>query len=199
MVDFLRDINAKSPWAGGDTLLHVATRFQRPKLISLLLSNGADLEATNEDGCTPFLLACKHVPKMVPFLLAKGANINADNGVALAYAAGCGDMEVVQLLLDRGFDPSRETDSHDPPLIHALWSENEEVALKLLALGVPVDWKYFDRGTALHVAAGTEAVGVIPELVRRGLDLNAKAAIAGTPLHKVSTSPSTTDRTNHSA
>lgn len=77
-----------------------------PEVVQLLLNKGANVEARNNGGATPLLMAAYfgHV-EVVKRLLAKGANIKAkDNkgNTALALALGYGHAEVAKLLRDRG-------------------------------------------------------------------------------------------------
>jgi ankyrin repeat protein len=48
----------------------------------MLLSHGANIEATNNDGWTPLnVAACNNFPAAVQCLLDNGADINAENEV----------------------------------------------------------------------------------------------------------------------
>src|SRR4030042_2845453 len=71
-----------------------------------LLDQGANVNARDEDGCSPLLWAVlagnKEVVKM---LLAQGAEVNVSNldgGAPLHWAAVTGKIEIAQLLLDKG-------------------------------------------------------------------------------------------------
>jgi ankyrin repeat protein len=83
----------------------------------LLLQRGAPIDARNERGETPLLLAAAHgSTEVVHLLLAKGADVNtADVGgeTPLMWAAANDDVEMVRALLKRGADPrARDRDGH---------------------------------------------------------------------------------------
>ena len=88
-------------------------------MLALLLNNGADLEAKNNEGDTALMITAKGtLSKSVKFLISKGANVNAKGPrghTALIYAAYNGKRENLKLLLSSGADPFvTATDSTDP-------------------------------------------------------------------------------------
>ncbi len=73
------DLNAKAP-GNGSTPLIVSAVFGQTEAAKLLLKNGADLEAQNNDGATPLMAAaflCHQ--ETVELLLARGADVNRKN------------------------------------------------------------------------------------------------------------------------
>lgn len=62
----------------GDTVLHAATMMHAPSsVLSLLVSNGADVDAKNKEGVTPFEIAIQHKSKeMTLFYAEQGADIH---------------------------------------------------------------------------------------------------------------------------
>ncbi len=77
-------------------------------LIGHALKNGADLEAINEQGCTPLLLAVLYGhAATVSHLLYRGANVHATTPkgeTAVSLAAINGHSSVVKLLMAHGAD-----------------------------------------------------------------------------------------------
>ena len=75
------DLNAKEPGNGGTPLI-VAAAYGQTEAARLLVKNGAELEARNNDGATALLVAsffC-HL-ETVKFLLENGAEVNAKNNI----------------------------------------------------------------------------------------------------------------------
>ena len=74
-------------------------------IVSLLLENGADIEAKDKTGKTPLLIATGHGDEaIVALLLNKKADIEAkdhDRKTALVIATSNGNAQIVALLLDR--------------------------------------------------------------------------------------------------
>ena len=75
------------------------------KILKILLENGADVTATDEDGKTPLYITDD--PKCVAKLLDHGANINAQDNkgsTRLHKAAAKEQMTILKMLLKRGAD-----------------------------------------------------------------------------------------------
>lgn len=95
------------------TPLLLAIEMKQPKLVSLLLERGADLNRPARRGVkrTPLQAACETGSyQMVELLLQRGANVNdkaaeRGGGTALQLAAETGSLRIVKLLLDNGADP----------------------------------------------------------------------------------------------
>lgn len=98
--------------------------LERPKLVELMLSRGANIKATgNFDKTALMYTAQLNLPETAKLLLARGADPNVVTGeakscgenlirvtrrTALMYAAANADRDFVQLLLDGGADPAAE-------------------------------------------------------------------------------------------
>lgn len=69
--------------SSGDSPLHIAVRLGFKKFVNFLISRGANVNATNTDGYTPLMLACrtKRIDEMM-ILVENGADIDlvANNG-----------------------------------------------------------------------------------------------------------------------
>jgi ankyrin repeat protein len=115
---------------------------------------------------------------------------------AIALRCGYGHKGVVDYLLAHGAKPNAETTSGVTPLDLALYKGYEAVAKALLAAGASVKTKVksdtsrsgyatfsFNAGqTPLHITAQSGFSGLIPELLKQGLDLNAQDAGGRTAL-----------------
>lgn len=126
----------------GGTLLHVVMFREREDLADFLLERGADLEAKDQFGVTPFIFACYHSPKMVPYLLGKGSNVKAvymTGRCALHAAALGGNTEVLKILLTRGLNVNARTKKGKTPLAYALTGGHESTAKFLIQEGGRAD------------------------------------------------------------
>jgi hypothetical protein len=179
------------------TMLHVAVLRESEEMIHYLLDAGADLEAQDQFGVTPFLLACQHAATMLPILVEKGANVDARytaNASAVVAAAAHGNVESLQFLIEKGLDINAATEKGYPPLACALTWAQEEAALFLMEKGADLHWKTKDEmQTALHFAARHKLEKPLRLLLEKMLGVNAQSSDEWTPLHEVSSVNSITN------
>ncbi|KAL9113110.1 MAG: hypothetical protein Q9227_002722 [Pyrenula ochraceoflavens] len=152
-------------WPWWTPLHHAAcTRSLRNglALTSILLDKGANIEATEPEGCTPLHMAVRVYPvAVVELLLDRGANIEARNAFGctpLHEAVWKSAVAAVELLLDRGADLEAEDDcGMTPLLIHCTFVGRkrwkEEITNLLLAKGANIEARNVDGCTPLMWAA----------------------------------------------
>ena len=130
----------------------------------LLLDKGAQVDARDEDGNTPLILAAKgsNRPKFIQLLIDKGAEVNVRNndgwtplmiaargsgwhhdsrnenrsGRLILRAKGSDKLEFIQLFIEGGAEVNaRNNDGWTPLMIAARWCNNSEIILWLLDNG----------------------------------------------------------------
>jgi len=92
----------QEPNVDGRTPLHIAAHLGVLPTVELLLNHGADVNATDNNGDTPLMVA--RDPHVVEFLLNHGANAEMSNKygmTALAFAARSNHSKKVALLLNK--------------------------------------------------------------------------------------------------
>ncbi|EUC50221.1 hypothetical protein COCMIDRAFT_82720 [Bipolaris oryzae ATCC 44560] len=163
MIDSISDVNEDRS-DDGCTLIHAA--YKVPDLLDELLRKGADINAKDNYGETPFLMACRLGPGLLKFLVSRGADpfaVDIDGRSALHIAAANGRRLVLEYLLnldiaEKGkLDIEARNNRGHAPLMVAMTANQEEAALYLLDRGAAPTGHRFDRtkATALHFAAMT--------------------------------------------
>jgi ankyrin repeat protein len=143
----------------GEPVIFLALRMKDIALLNTLLDKGASLESTGSYGATPLLVALSLPWRAgVEVLLSKGARLDVEATIfhygPLHYAVLGGDIELVEMMLDRGISPATSAGYKGPPLHLAAEEGKLDLVKLLVARGADVnavDPEY--QSTALHRAA----------------------------------------------
>ncbi len=197
MLQLLLEANADPREVfSGRTVLHEAVLAEQPeKTVPLLLAKDADVNALNQGGESPLLLALqRNLPTsqsraaLVALLLKSGANPNlgTDQATPLIAAVSAGSAELVRQLLDAGADPNFRPKDGGLPLIVALDSHDEIFGL-LLDHGAKPDTvvSFTEPRSGLRAINWVLDVGSRPKLellLKHGADPNARNGQGLTPL-----------------
>jgi ankyrin repeat protein len=171
----------------GSTLLHVAVWYGRTDLISSLLSKGANINARDKRGCTPFLVECQSNARILRILISHGADPHAkdiDGQGALHAAAGAGHVGIITQLLSLNLPIDLHDKNGYTPFSWAVICGQEDAALHLHSKGASIPTNAFRRGrTLLHTAASLCMEKLVPILYSNGgFDMNAQDDMGFTPL-----------------
>ena len=174
------DIGARD--TDGRTPLHHAVRHGRLDVVAALLAADGNLDARDNYGLTPLLLAAEEnaSAELVAALLNAGASVGArmdDGSTPLFLAARRNEHpEVVTALLDAGADIDAQRDDGSTPLhLAAQHSEHPEVVAALVGAGADVNAQRDDGLTPLHMAAQFgEHPEVVAVLLAGGANSNAR-------------------------
>ena len=146
------------PGVRGETALHYAASIGvREPVVKLLLKQGADIEAKDNQGWTPLFIAAKKKREdMVKFLLTRGANIQA-------------------------------TEKSGKTILHQLVKDKAPISLinRFVSNGIHLDSKDESGETALHLAVGTRQKDVVTLLLENRADVQVASKDGVTPLHKL--------------
>ncbi|KAJ7706684.1 ankyrin repeat-containing domain protein [Mycena rosella] len=180
---------------GADTdglpALHVASYFGYEAAVSLLLTQGADI---NGRGVTyaPYVYGAGYATALeaasaegheavVRLLVENGADINVTGGFsrtggsALQAAAARGHEKIVRLLIAAGADVDIQAEDKGTALYQAVESGHKTVVLFLIEHGADVNIRGGLYGTALITAIRCGHSQLVRLLVENGADVNAHA------------------------
>ena len=143
--------------AKGDTPILKASQLNRHgSVIKILLDNGANVHARDENGDTPLIKATNY-------------NIN---------------LSVVEALLDAGADINAKNNAGRTPLMQAADNKNSAIFKVLLARGADVHGQHnFHKETALFYAVDhPDGASMVQMLIAHGADINHRDKIGETPI-----------------
>ena len=154
----------------GRTLLHKASVTRDSNSTEILLENGSDINAKDNDEFTPLILAIND--SVLP------SEIDGDAKVARG-----GREDVVELLLQHGANPNLPDAAGNTALHHAA-QEDRRVILRLLLenKGDP-NYKNDEGATPLHTAIQSPSLRAAELLLKTGANPNAVDNKGQTPLH----------------
>lgn len=163
------------------TPLMWASALNSPKIVNLLIANGANIDArTNEDVNPIMFAAAYNACDVIKLFLAKGVDINIeceDGQTPLMFAASQDACDAAKLLVKAGADVNTE-DSHSfTPLLHAVIENSCDTAEFLIKNGAEVE-------TILMMIVASEDAyyDTAKLLIKNGADVNAKDSDGKTPL-----------------
>jgi len=173
------------------TPLHWAALHGHKEIAELLITNGADVNATTAWGSTPLHKAAQYGHKeIVELLIAKGADVNAKAGdndtgdTPLHKAAFNNHKEIAELLIAKGADVNVKDDFGRTPLDKAKYKP--EIADLLRKHGGKTgDW--FKAGESIFTAAKVGHIEAVKQHLAAGTDVDARDRQDKTPLHWVET------------
>ncbi|KAI1169463.1 ankyrin repeat-containing domain protein [Nemania sp. FL0916] len=140
--------------------------------MDLLLSRGANINATSKQGWTSLMLAAKRDDEdCVSYLLSRGADVNhlsPDRWTALTEATSKGSIKVMEMLLDSGADPEAREKSDWTPLMHAAYRGDLAAVELLLSKGASFHEVSTHDETTMLLAAASGSPAVVKRLLDAG-------------------------------
>jgi ankyrin repeat protein len=179
-----------APDRDGSLPLHWGAAFNSVKEIIDQLSEGIDINITENDRQTPLHFASmhNHEPEIVEHLIEKGANIHArtETGVEPIHdaAAWTGTPEIIDVLIKNGANIEARTDHGSTPLHLAVYfNDNKAIHKKLIEYGANIQSRDKKGRLPLHCTARNTNHNAVAYLIEEGSDINARDYEGSTPLH----------------
>jgi ankyrin repeat protein len=129
------------------TPITTSIRDNRPEILSLLLSRGANPNLKGQD--EPLMMATRR-PELLKQLLTSGADLARCKGV-MEMAVFYNSIESIKLLIDAGVDPNDKKDGIYTPLTTAIRDNHPDILTLLLSHGADPNLKGQD--ILLYMAA----------------------------------------------
>lgn len=197
LIEHQAEINITSE--KGWTALHIASsktiaeNDEATLVIAELINAGANIDANNQDQCTPLILATLNNKfSMIKQLLNAKANINArdKNGwTPLMHAVANGNQAIIELLLSHQADINIKT-SEGWSTLHMVASPLEpstdkvkaQLARYLIKAGALISATNKQGRTPLHFAASTGLSDTLSLLIQAGANIEQGDIYGWTPL-----------------
>lgn len=182
--------------ANGNAALYVATENGQEEIVDVLLANGADVNAVNNQGNAALHAATKNgQEKIVGVLLANGADVNAQNSegktsLHLAAEENEGSKEVISTLIKNGADTAKVDHEGFTPIFSALnrgkitnaqsildnvarFRSDEEVKQLLSWRDINGDTAFLRAARVFSGGNASESFSLLKQMVKMGADANA--------------------------
>ena len=189
-IEYSQDIDSRG-FEDNWTPLHVASAYGHMEVARVLIEEGADATAYDNDGNSPLHVASKqgHV-QVARFLVDNGTDViarpNHDGRTPLHVASIHGNVEVSRFLVENRADVTARSSQKWTPLHDAATYGRVGVVRFLIEQGVDVTARGDDGRTPLHLACSYGYIDVVRILVEHGADPTAKANDGQSPLHVAS-------------
>lgn len=169
-------INGKD--ADGFTALHHAARFNRFKIMQLLITRDADPNVKCPDGLTPLHYSAKYLP---PY---QTGDLNVDEESQGEVTNLSTSLQAVQLLIWKKCDVNIQDKNSSTPL-HLACSRGNRAAVHVLLQAPDIDVNITDYQlhTPLHNACLLGDTWIADQLLQKGADFLASNDDGLTPLH----------------
>jgi ankyrin repeat protein len=181
------DVNLQNTKTG-NTALHLAVEWRRPRIILFLLEKGAAIDIVNNDGLTPLQLAATiDNCEAITLLLQQCAQVEARSlagPTALQYAAWKGNWVAFDLLLIGGADINT-WNKQGETLLHeqARYGSTVSIASKLLDQGANIEARTSQGYTPIQCAAMMGNKTMFQFFLDKGAKIDVETAKSETLLH----------------
>ena len=192
LIDAGADINHQSLDNEGNkvSILSNTIMYGNEAIEDLLIANGVALNRPNNQGWCPLDYAIQSWEKPTILKLIKaGANINHfvkerqyEMGSVLYEAVKREDMELVDLLIEKGADLDNNYAGISNPIFIAVENKNHEMIYKLAAAGADLEPLLFEGKTVLMAAIDKSWVAEATILLKVGANPNTLNDYGWSPL-----------------
>lgn len=184
IIDCGADVNARN--RNGDTPLFIAVQKNNRTIGELLISQKADVFATNTENYSPLRMALSAGGEVQDWILGSEV-IKATDGIGntpLHYAAEWKLDNSIAVLFEKGANPNIQNSNGESPIFSAVKADSPSTLLLLIKNGANKDIRDFLGNTPLHVCVRWDAKNAAAVLISGGADVNAQNLSGKTALHE---------------
>ncbi|MFT2091107.1 ankyrin repeat domain-containing protein [Paraglaciecola sp. 2405UD69-4] len=179
LSSLMTKIDVNQPLPDGSSLLDWAVETQSPKLVNLLLENGATVDITNGNRFKPIIQACRYGnSEIINALLDKGANPKAtieDGTSAFQLCAGSATSIDLARIANLGVDIDAQNAQGQTPIMWAANNGKVENLTYLVNQGVNINHQTKLGYSPLFFAIKSQNLNTIQAAIKHGADLFATA------------------------
>ena len=126
------------------------------EIMKILLDEGADINAKNDDGSTLLSFSSAHGRlELIQFLINNGADVNAGSGdkVPIFRAIYNNDPNVIKALINAGAEIDRIDSTGETPLFYTIFNDvNPDIIKELVKAGANINHKNLNNETPITLA-----------------------------------------------
>ena len=150
----------------GNSILHIATNFEKFQIVKWLITLGADLNLQCNGNTVLSLALSKGQFELFDFYIKSNADCKGRNQLNLLHeAANKNRSDYVELLIERGADPNQLNSLHYTPLTIAVNHGNKTICQILLENGACATIPDKKGNTVLHLACSMGDADLIQVLI----------------------------------
>ncbi len=174
-------------WENGQTLLMTSLEFKNEEIAKFLISMDPDISIKTKSGWDHLMFATRYnMIEPAKLLINKGIDVTGEisggwNNLFMALRNGC-DMELLDMLLEKGCKINKPKDNKWTPLMMALCYRNEELADSLYRKGAEINVKDNENWTPLMYALRYGKNKLAEKMIEKDKDINASNKNGWTPL-----------------
>lgn len=170
----------------GETILNAAIGNKNIDLVKILIDKGVDINGDRKADLYPLEIAALNGAYDIVRLLCNNTNliINRDDDIALTCAAMTGYNNIIDILLDKGYDVKKSIDGRTA-LHWAVQEHHFDTVKHLISKGANVNFvdrtNDYNQESAISIACGEFSLGytdkdnalsIIEILLQAGADIN---------------------------
>ncbi|OZH54327.1 hypothetical protein AFK68_11665 [Hydrocoleum sp. CS-953] len=152
-LGFSQNINSTD--AKGNTQLHNAIQDNESEVIDILISNGAQVNAKNNNDNTPLHYAGKS-QEITALLINKGADVNAKNNQGITPLHNSRRRGVAEILITHGADINAQDKKGKTPLHYLVTNDSQSAAELLINQRANINAKDNNNQTPLDYVRSQE-------------------------------------------